>query len=137
MDGDMVMPQPRLDRRFSVYEWVIFGNRPSDYDPNFKWCSSDDENGPEDSPGATLYSPIDYSGSLSMEDRDRQTGQSRHCLVANKQMVGIFLIVWAKSDLRDDFRNRKVSSVNRGLMGYLRNKVHFPSHEFESEILMN
>jgi hypothetical protein len=137
MDGDMEMAQPRLDRRFSVCDRVIFGNRPSDYDPNFKWGSSDDENGPGDSPGATQYAPIEYSGSLSMEDRERQTGQSRYCLVASKQMVGIFLTVWVKSDLRDDIRNLKVSCVGRGLMGYLGNKVHFPSYEFESKIVMN
>ncbi|KAJ6337081.1 hypothetical protein OIU76_006865 [Salix suchowensis] len=122
MDGDMVMAQPRLDRRFSVCDRVIFGNRSSDYDPNFKWGSSDDENGPGDSPGAAQYAPIDNSGSLSMEDRDGQTGQSRYCLVASKQMVGIFLTVWVKSDLRDDIRNLKVSCVGRGLMGYLGNK---------------
>ncbi|KAH8509279.1 hypothetical protein H0E87_011155 [Populus deltoides] len=122
MDGDMVIPQPKLDRRFSVCDRVIFGNRPSDYDPNYQWGSSDDENGPGDSPLATQHSPIDYSGSLSMEDRDRQTGQSRYCLVACKQMVGVFLTVWVKSDLRDDVRNLKVSCVGRGLMGYLGNK---------------
>ncbi|KAJ6412293.1 hypothetical protein OIU84_005368 [Salix udensis] len=122
MDGDMAIPQPKLDRRFSVCDRVIFGNRSSDYDPNNQWGSSDDENGPGDSPCATQYSPIDYSGSLSVEDRDRQTGQSRYCLVACKQMVGIFLTVWVKSDLRDDVRNLKVSRVGRGLMGYLGNK---------------
>ncbi|KAJ6931154.1 type I inositol polyphosphate 5-phosphatase 4-like isoform X1 [Populus alba x Populus x berolinensis] len=122
MDGDMVIPQPKLDRRFSVCDRVIFGNRPSDYDPNYQWGSSDDENGPGDSPLDTQHSPIDYSGSLSMEDRDRQTGQSRYCLVACKQMVGVFLTVWVKSDLRDDVRNLKVSCVGRGLMGYLGNK---------------
>ncbi|KAF9686938.1 hypothetical protein SADUNF_Sadunf02G0042200 [Salix dunnii] len=122
MNGDMVMAQPRLDRRFSVCDRVIFGNRSSDYDPNFKWGSSDDENGPGDSPGAAQYAPIDNSGSLSMEDRDGQTGQSRYCLVASKQMVGLFLTVWVKSDLRDDIRNLKVSCVGRGLMGYLGNK---------------
>lgn len=125
MDSDMTMPQPRLDRRFSICDRVIFGHRPSDYDPNFKWGSSDDENGPGDSPVATHYSPNDYSGSFSLEDRDRQMGQSRYCLVASKQMVGIFLTVWVKSDLRDDVRNMKVSCVGRGLMGYLGNKVHF------------
>ncbi|KAF2325206.1 hypothetical protein GH714_025273 [Hevea brasiliensis] len=122
MDSDMAMPQPRLDRRFSVCDRVIFGHRPSDYDPNFKWGSSDDENGPGDSPGTTHYSPIDYSGSFSLEDRDRQMGQSRYCLVASRQMVGIFITVWVKSDLRDDVRNMKVSCVGRGLMGYLGNK---------------
>ncbi|XP_065861103.1 type I inositol polyphosphate 5-phosphatase 4-like [Euphorbia lathyris] len=121
MDNDMTMPQPRLDRRFSVCDRAIFGHRSSDYDPNFRWGSSDDENGNGDSPG-TNYSPVDYSGSFSMEDRDRQMGQSRYCLVASKQMVGIFLTVWVKSDLRDDVHNMKVSCVGRGLMGYLGNK---------------
>ncbi|XVF80820.1 hypothetical protein PTKIN_Ptkin15bG0105900 [Pterospermum kingtungense] len=125
MDNDLTMPQPRLDRRFSVCDRVIFGHRPSDYDPNFRWGSSDDENGPGDSPGNTRYSqysPIDYGGSFSMEESNRQMGHSKYCLVASKQMVGIFLTVWVKSDLRDDVRNMKVSCVGRGLMGYLGNK---------------
>ncbi|KAI7991636.1 Type I inositol polyphosphate 5-phosphatase 4 [Camellia lanceoleosa] len=109
-DNDMSMPQPRLDRRFSVCDRVIFGHRPSDYDPNFRWGLSDDENETGDySPCATHYSPI-------------QMGQSRYCLVASKQMVGIFLSVWVKRDLRDDVHNMKVSCVGRGLMGYLGNK---------------
>lgn len=123
MDNDMSMPQPRLDRRFSVCDRVMFGHRPSDYDPNYRWASSDDENGPGDSPVVTQYSPMSNSGSFSLEDRDRQPGNSRYCLVASKQMVGIFLTVWVKSDLRDDVRNMKVSCVGRGLMGYLGNKV--------------
>ncbi|GMP90956.1 hypothetical protein CsSME_00041862 [Camellia sinensis var. sinensis] len=122
MDNEMSMPHPLLDRRYSVCDRVIFGNRTSDYDPNFRCGSSDDENGGGDSPGITYYSPISYSGSISMEDRERQPGQSRYSLVASKQMVGIFLTVWVKSDLRDDVRNMKVSCVGRGLMGYLGNK---------------
>ncbi|KAJ6773851.1 TYPE I INOSITOL POLYPHOSPHATE 5-PHOSPHATASE 4 [Salix purpurea] len=85
MDGDMAIPQPKFDRRFSVCDRVIFGNRSSDYDPNYQWGSSDDENGPGDSPCATQYSPIDYSGSLSVEDRDRQTGQSSHLTSGQKE----------------------------------------------------
>lgn len=122
VDSDMPMPQPRLDRRFSVCDRVIFGHGECDYDPNFRWGSSDDENEVGDSPGAIHYSPISYSGTFSSEDRDRQTGQSRYCLVASKQMVGIFLTVWIKSDLRDYVRSMKVSCVGRGLMGYLGNK---------------
>ncbi|CAK9147028.1 unnamed protein product [Ilex paraguariensis] len=136
MDNDMSIPQPRLDRRFSICDRAMFGHRPSDYDsnvfgghmpydyePNVRWGgSSDDENGPSDSPGTTHYSPMSYSGSISLEDRDRHPGHSRYCLVASKQMVGIFLTVWVKSDLRDDVRNMKVSCVGRGLMGYLGNK---------------
>lgn len=124
-DNNLSMAQPRLDRRFSVCDRAIFGHRPSDYDPNYKCGSSDEENGPGDSPVTGYYSPIDYSGSFSMEDRDRSCGQSRYCLVASKQMVGIFLTIWVKSDLRDEVRNLKVSCVGRGLMGYLGNKVHY------------
>ena len=129
-DSDMPMPQPRLDRRFSICDRVMFEHRPSDYDPNYKWGSSDDETGLGDySPGTTYYSPNSYNGSISMEDRDRHSGQSnsRYCLVASKQMVGIFLSIWVKSDLRDSVRSMKVSCVGRGLMGYLGNKVHLLS----------
>ncbi|KAL0389481.1 UNVERIFIED_CONTAM: Type I inositol polyphosphate 5-phosphatase 4 [Sesamum calycinum] len=123
MENDISMPQPRLDRRFSVCDRVIYGNRPSDYyDPNGRWDgSSDDENGPSYSPYAH-YSPVSYNATLSLEERDRHPGQSRYCLVASKQMVGFFLTVWIKSDLRDAVRNLKVSCVGRGLMGYLGNK---------------
>lgn len=39
-------------------------------------------------------------------------------------MVGIFLMVWVRREIRDDVRNLKVSCVGRGLMGYLGNKVN-------------
>ncbi|KAL4369323.1 hypothetical protein GQ457_05G002830 [Hibiscus cannabinus] len=125
MDNDMAMPQPRLDRRFSVCDRVVFGHRPSDYDPNIRWDSSDDENGAGDSPANahySRYSPMSYGGSFALEESSRPMEHSRYCLVASKQMVGIFLTVWVKSDLRDDVRNLKVSCVGRGLMGYLGNK---------------
>jgi hypothetical protein len=40
-------------------------------------------------------------------------------------MVGIFLMVWVRSDIREHVKNLKVSCVGRGLMGYLGNKVSF------------
>ena len=46
-------------------------------------------------------------------------------MVASKQMVGIFLTVWVRGDIRESIRNLKVSCVGRGLMGYLGNKVRF------------
>ncbi|GMJ09102.1 CVP2 like 1 [Hibiscus trionum] len=127
MDSDPEMSQPRFDRQFSVCDRVIFGHRPSDYDPNFRWGSSvsDDENGLGDSPGNTRdlqYFPMSHGGSFHLEESNREMEHSRYCLVASKQMVGIFLTVWVKSDLRDDVRNMKVSCVGRGLMGYLGNK---------------
>jgi hypothetical protein len=42
-------------------------------------------------------------------------------------MVGIFLMVWVRSDIREHVKNLKVSCVGRGLMGYLGNKVSFAS----------
>ncbi|OIW12657.1 hypothetical protein TanjilG_24590 [Lupinus angustifolius] len=121
-DNDMPMSQACLDRRLSVCDRMILGHRPSDYDPNYRWGSSDDENEPGDSPVTTQFSPMSYRGCFSVEDRDRQTGQSRYRLVASKQMVGIFLTVWVKSHMKDDVHNLKVSCVGRGLMGYLGNK---------------
>lgn len=104
--------------RPSDYSW---GQRPSDYS---RWGSSDDDYGPGpgDSPSTVLYSPMSSWGPTSMEDGNRMPGHSRYCLVASKQMVGVFLTIWVRSDLREHVRNMKVSCVGRGLMGYLGNK---------------
>ncbi|KAK6135030.1 hypothetical protein DH2020_031208 [Rehmannia glutinosa] len=120
MDSGIMMPHPTLDHRFSLCDRAIYGHRPGDYycyDPYTKLdgCSSDDEDGISDS-------PVSYSHSISIFDRDRHHGQSRYFLVASKQMVGLFLMVWIRSDLRDAVRNLNVSCVGRGLMGYLGNK---------------
>ncbi|KAL2469850.1 CVP2 like 1 [Abeliophyllum distichum] len=69
-----------------------------------------------------LHSPMPYNGHAPMEEGYRLPGHSRYCLVASKQMVGIFLTVWVRSDLREHVRNMKVSCIGRGLMGYLGNK---------------
>ncbi|KAJ4906948.1 DNAse I-like superfamily protein [Raphanus sativus] len=45
-----------------------------------------------------------------------------YSLAASKQMVGIFLCVWVRDDLRKGISNLKVSCVGRGIMGYLGNK---------------
>ncbi|XP_042015611.1 type I inositol polyphosphate 5-phosphatase 4-like [Salvia splendens] len=126
VEDDSLMAQPRLDRRYSVCDRAIYGrSRPSEYsyDPNGRWdCSSGDDNNGLSESHCTYSSPVPYNGSASMEDRDSGPAQSRYCLVASKQMVGIFLTVWVKRDLRDAVRNLKVSCVGRGLMGYLGNK---------------
>ncbi|KAJ0808406.1 putative endonuclease/exonuclease/phosphatase [Helianthus annuus] len=116
--------QPQFERRYSVCDRAMFGNRPSDYDPCSRWGggSSDEDNGPDDSPCYSNYSQAPFSGLFSTEERDKPVGNSMYCLVASKQMVGIYLTIWVKSDLRDDVRNMKVSCVGRGLMGYLGNK---------------
>lgn len=48
--------------------------------------------------------------------------QPRYRLAASKQMVGIFLCVWVRSELFPHVTNLKVSCVGRGIMGYLGNK---------------
>jgi hypothetical protein len=45
-------------------------------------------------------------------------------------MVGVFLMVWVRSDIREHVKNLKVSCVGRGLMGYLGNKVSFSAFPF-------
>lgn len=48
--------------------------------------------------------------------------KNKYCLAASKQMVGIFLCVWVRSDLHRHISSLKVSCVGRGIMGYLGNK---------------
>ncbi|WOL04674.1 type I inositol polyphosphate 5-phosphatase 8-like [Canna indica] len=45
-----------------------------------------------------------------------------YCLVASKQMVGIFLCVWVRAGLVQGISSLKVSCVGRGIMGYMGNK---------------
>ncbi|XP_074316180.1 type I inositol polyphosphate 5-phosphatase 4-like [Silene latifolia] len=83
-------------------------------------------------PDSKIVLDAKYEGSTGQKDSDFldiplekseiRRGQSRYSLVASKQMVGIFLTVWIKSDLRDNVQNTRISCVGRGLMGYLGNK---------------
>ncbi|KAJ8771986.1 hypothetical protein K2173_027163 [Erythroxylum novogranatense] len=53
--------------------------------------------------------------------------------ILSKQMVGIFLSIWVRNDLRQHIKHPNVSCVGCGLMGYLGNKgsvsVRFLLHE--------
>ncbi|KAI3676416.1 hypothetical protein L1987_86023 [Smallanthus sonchifolius] len=92
----------------------MFGNRLSECEACSQWGggSSDEDD-----------DWCDYSETpFSMEEKEEGIGDCRYCLVESKQMVGIYLTIWVKSDLRDDVHNMKVSCVGRGLMGYLGNK---------------
>lgn len=44
-------------------------------------------------------------------------------LIASKQMVGIFLSVWARKELAHHIGHLRISSLGRGIMGCLGNKV--------------
>ncbi|KAJ7539939.1 hypothetical protein O6H91_11G115900 [Diphasiastrum complanatum] len=50
----------------------------------------------------------------------QRTGE--YVRIASKQMVGLFITVWIRRDLRHAIKNLKVSCVGCGLMGYLGNK---------------
>ncbi|GMH29249.1 hypothetical protein Nepgr_031092 [Nepenthes gracilis] len=124
MDTDPSTSHPRHDRRYNVCDRVSFCRRPSDYRRSdfSRWGSFDEDCGPLDSPSTVLFSPTCCDGSIHIDDGYQQLKQSRYCLVVSKQMVGIFLTVWVRKDLRDSVRNVKVSCVGRGLMGCLGNK---------------
>lgn len=49
-------------------------------------------------------------------------GLSYH-LISSKQMVGIFLSVWARKELAQHIGHLRISSLGRGIMGCLGNKV--------------
>ncbi|CAM0957857.1 unnamed protein product [Alopecurus aequalis] len=52
----------------------------------------------------------------------REKARHGYHLAASKQMVGIFLCVWVRSDLMPRVITLGVSSVGRGIMGYMGNK---------------
>uniref|UniRef100_A0ACD5W7Z6 Uncharacterized protein n=2 Tax=Avena sativa TaxID=4498 RepID=A0ACD5W7Z6_AVESA len=118
--------QSKLQRRYSVNDRVaMFGSRASDYDASYhRWGGSsppsDDENNDQGQSTSTIFSPMSYKPPYVEEGNNG--GHTRYCLVASKQMVGLFLMVWARREIKSDIRNLKVSCVGRGLMGYLGNK---------------
>ncbi|KAK4800613.1 hypothetical protein SAY86_021100 [Trapa natans] len=70
---------------------------------------------------------MSFSYLLSLEDdqpyEEEYAGQQhRYCLAACKQMVGLFMCVWVKEDLRSHISSLKVSCVGRGIMHCLGNK---------------
>ncbi|KAI3865737.1 hypothetical protein MKX03_025483 [Papaver bracteatum] len=66
-------------------------------------------------------SPTPPAGLSTRFGSNRSMG-NRYYLAASKQMVGIFLCVWVRTDLYQHVSNLKVSCVGRGIMGYLGNK---------------
>lgn len=78
------------------------------------------------------YSSMEPNSSSSDEDLSSPprfslgldcSSQNGYTLAASKQMVGLFLCIWVRSDLYSHISNLKVSCVGRGIMGYLGNKV--------------
>ncbi|URD90597.1 type I inositol-1,4,5-trisphosphate 5-phosphatase [Musa troglodytarum] len=110
-------------RNLILLDW-LHSSSPSDIYVLGCEGSSDDENFGEESPTDIFGSPnsYGYGAPPHVEERDRLSVNSRYCMVASKQMVGIFLTIWVRSDIREDIKNLKISCVGRGLMGYLGNK---------------
>ncbi|PON41262.1 Endonuclease/exonuclease/phosphatase [Parasponia andersonii] len=65
--------------------------------------------------------PIKDDSSSANSVGSRSNRHEFGCIIS-KQMIGIFLIVWVRSDLRQCIRNLSVSCVGCGLMSYLGNK---------------
>lgn len=53
----------------------------------------------------------------------KMPGQMSYRLIASKQMVGLFLSVWARRELIPHISHLRLDSVGRGIMGRLGNKV--------------
>ncbi|KAK4356674.1 hypothetical protein RND71_025645 [Anisodus tanguticus] len=75
-----------------------------------------------------FYPPVTHCRDSSEEDLQSiaefppsNYGLSYH-LISSKQMVGIFLSVWARKELAQHIGHLRVSSLGRGIMGCLGNK---------------
>ncbi|XP_010681317.1 type IV inositol polyphosphate 5-phosphatase 3 isoform X2 [Beta vulgaris subsp. vulgaris] len=59
---------------------------------------------------------------LDLESLIQRRRKPEYVRIASKQMVGIFLTIWVRKDLRKHIQNLKVSTVGVGVMGYIGNK---------------
>lgn len=104
-------------------------NCPVDLHSREKWRPGN----PMDS-HSKLYteSPHDHIGSESTVDDllssvaeiPSSPSKMSYFLLESKQMVGIFLSVWARRELVPHIGHLRVSYMGRGIMGCLRNKVY-------------
>ncbi|WJX84519.1 phosphoinositide 5-phosphatase [Trifolium repens] len=77
--------------------------------------------GSENSGPATKWLAFIHQA-LNTTNNESPNQKQRFSLVASKQMVGIFLCVWVRADVRNHVSQLKVSRVGTGIMGYLGNK---------------
>ncbi|URE30893.1 endonuclease exonuclease phosphatase family domain containing protein, partial [Musa troglodytarum] len=83
---------------------------------------------------ALISQAINKPGKYSPEDSDSKDSATpqfacseaksnmNYCLVASKQMVGIFLSVWVRRELVQHVGHLRVATIGRGIMGCLGNK---------------
>jgi phosphatidylinositol-bisphosphatase len=79
-----------------------------------EWLNMREEEG-----GVTDKSPLLETSSLSL---GKHSSGGKYCRIASKQMVGVFISVWVRSELRRHVHNVKVSVVGCGILNFLRNK---------------
>lgn len=113
-----VKARPMLKRLWSVSDRILLGRtiKRTDSTRSFNSASSSEDENSYRVRDLPLFSSTSRSSSSKISE------QRKYCLVASKQMVGIFLTVWVRSGLRNHVHNLKVSCIGRGLMGYLGNK---------------
>ncbi|XP_072953878.1 type I inositol polyphosphate 5-phosphatase 10-like isoform X1 [Typha angustifolia] len=79
--------------------------------------SESDSSEEEDEESSSSFTVADEVSAVST------TGDKlRYNLIACKKMVGIFLTVWVRRELLQNIGHLRLSSVGRGIMGYLGNK---------------
>ena len=121
-----------LEQKFSLADYLFTG-RPLhkvDSSSSFTSVSSEDEYAFSEGRSSssvfhspTLSSPLSDRSNSSLKNYKFNSSEEKYYLAASKQMVGIFLCIWVRSDFKQHVRDLKVSWVRRGLMGYLGNKV--------------
>ncbi|CAM6116533.1 unnamed protein product [Calypogeia fissa] len=124
----------RATRRSATYErdvgpGVGLGRNRGLYDWSMKGATSGPAEGlhsfmeHEESLETPLFTPsTDTTESQSFSRDSSQSSNARFSRIASKQMVGLFVTVWVRTELRRHVHNVKVSCVGCGLMGYLGNK---------------
>lgn len=93
----------------------------------FKACNCSSDSGRRTKLRDPCADPLNYCDSSS-DDCISTTEISLptrlgYQLIASKQMVGLFLSIWARRDLVRNIGHLRVSCLGRGIMGYLGNKV--------------
>ncbi len=76
----------------------------------------------EDDKESATFAPSISSTSTMFSSPCRQ---NRFLRIVSKQMVGIYITIWIRSDLRHHVHDIKVCSVGCGIFNYLGNKVGF------------
>lgn len=80
--------------------------------------ASPSTSGRERDAGGGGDSPVNAASATQREGEDG----ARYCLIASKQMVGLFLSVWVRKELVEHIGHLRVDCVGRGIMGWLGNK---------------